>query len=143
MPVNFANSAHILAVHGVQVGTGEDITSTAKIDKLVKKALARSHIERDYKTLRFYYEDINDAAQRYHQFIAKAISLGKPLVGKALKSVIDLAGDVVTASAMPIPAPRKRFAADCARKLWNPMRRAIRCGWFPIAWALSTHSRRL
>lgn len=43
-------------------------------------------------------EDINDDAQKFYKGISNAIASGNPLVGNALESVIDLAGDVVTAA---------------------------------------------
>jgi hypothetical protein len=98
MPVDFKKDAHILAVHGVQLGDDESIKSDELIRKLVTKSLSRSHLERQYEVFGFFYEDINDEAQKFYSKIASAISSGNPLVGIALKAVIDIVGDVVTAA---------------------------------------------
>jgi hypothetical protein len=115
MSVDFTKPAHILAVHGVQTGTDDDIDSQQKIEKLTNNALARSHIERDFESIGFYYEDINNKAQKFYQLLAKAITSGKPLVGAALKQIIDLAGDVVTASANTSTA--KKIRRKLAKKI--------------------------
>lgn len=98
MSVDFKKKAHILAVHGVQLGDDESIKSDEQVRKLVKKSLSRSHLERQFEVSGFFYEDINDEAQRFYSKIASAISSGNPLVGRALKAVIDIVGDVVTAA---------------------------------------------
>jgi hypothetical protein len=98
MSVDFKNEANILAIHGVQVGEDESVKSDKQIRKLLNSALSRSHIERDYSVSGFLYEDINDEAQQFYSTIAGAITAGRPLARLALKSIVDVAGDVVTAA---------------------------------------------
>jgi hypothetical protein len=98
MSVDFRKNAHILAVHGVQLGEDESIRSEEQVCKLVTKSLSRSHLEHEFEVIGFFYEDINDQAQKFYKAIALAISSGIPLAGSAFKAVIDIAGDVVTAS---------------------------------------------
>jgi hypothetical protein len=96
MSVDFRKDSHILAVHGVQLGEDESIKCEEQIQKLVTKSLSRSHLEREFEVFGFFYEDINDQAQKFYKTIASAVSSGIPLAGPALKAVIDIAGDVVT-----------------------------------------------
>ena len=70
MSVDFRKDAHILAVHGVQLGDDESIKSDEKVRKLVTKSLSRSHLERQFEVSGFFYEDINDEAQRFYSKIA-------------------------------------------------------------------------
>ena len=98
MSVDFRKNAHILAVHGVQSGEAADINSDDQIRELVKRSLSRSHLQREFEVPDFFYEDINDNAQRFYKAIAGAILRGNPLAGRLLRLVIDLAGDVVTAA---------------------------------------------
>lgn len=98
MTVDFRKDAQVLTVHGVQVSEDKKITSDDAIRKLVNKSLSASHLQRDFDVAGFFYENINDEAQKYYQMLASAISKGKPLLGKALKSFIDVSGDVVTAA---------------------------------------------
>ncbi len=98
MPVDFRKPAHVVVVHGVQSGEDEDIKSEQQIRSLINRSLAESHIEKEFLVKGYLYEDINDNAQQLYQGIAKAITSGKPLVGKAFETVIDLVGDVVTAA---------------------------------------------
>lgn len=98
MAVDFNKPAHILAVHGVQTGENKDIRSHQLVKFLVTRALADSHLEFEFATGGYFYEDINDNAQTFYKLLAKAITSGNPLAGKAIDSVIDLAGDVVTAA---------------------------------------------
>jgi hypothetical protein len=113
MTVDITKPAHILAVHGVQIGSDEDVGARESVEKLVRKSLKRSFLDRDYEVLGYYYEDINDDAQKFYRILGKAISQGQPLVGTALKFVVDIAGDVVTASANTSTARkiRRRLAA--------------------------------
>ncbi len=98
MPVDFTKPAHILAVHGVQAGTDADVEAEDSVRKMVTRALARSHIQRDFTVNGYLYEDINDESQRFYQLIRTAITQGQPLAGQVLKRVIDVVGDVVTAA---------------------------------------------
>ena len=115
MPVDFKKEANILAIHGVQVGEDESIKSDEKIRKLLKSALSRSHIDRNYTVSGFFYEDINDEAQKFYSRVAAAITAGRPLARRALKSIIDLSGDVVTAARN----------TSTARKIRNKLRKQI------------------
>ncbi len=115
MPVDFTKEAHILAVHGVQTGSDEDITSSEKIGKLTNNALSRSHIVRDFESIGFYYEDINDDAQKFYRLLTATITQGNPLVGNSLKLVVDLIGDVVIASANTSTA--KKIRRKLAKKI--------------------------
>jgi hypothetical protein len=98
MPVDFKKPAHILVVHGVQTGEDSSIKSEQQIRALLTRSLADIHVEKDFEVSAFLYENINDDAQHFYQLIGSAITKGKPLIGKALDTVIDLAGDVVTAA---------------------------------------------
>ena len=98
MSVDFRKEAHILAVHGVQLGEDESIKSEELVQKLVTRSLSHSHLEREFEVFGYFYEDINDQAQKFYKAIASAVSSSIPLAGSALKAVIDIAGDVVTAA---------------------------------------------
>ena len=98
MSVDFRKDAHILAIHGVQLGDDKSIKSDEQVRKLVTKSLSRSHLEREFEAFGFFYEDINDEAQKFYSKIGSALLSGNPLAGKALKAVIDITGDVVTAA---------------------------------------------
>lgn len=98
MAVDFRKPAHILAVHGVQTGESQDVRSDQQIRALVTQSLNQVHVEKEFDVRGYVYEDINDQAQSFYQTLGKALTAGRPLMGKALKSVIDLAGDVVTAA---------------------------------------------
>ena len=86
MSVDFRKDAHILAVHGVQLGEDESITSEEQVRKLLTKSLLRSHLERDFDVFGYFYEDFNDQAQKYYKAIASAVSKGIPLAGFGLES---------------------------------------------------------
>ena len=98
MPVDFRKPAHVVVVHGVQTGEDQDIESDRQIRSLINRSLLDSHVEKDFLVKGYLYEDINDDAQKLYQLIGKALTSGKPLVGKALATVIDGAGDVITAA---------------------------------------------
>lgn len=51
MSVDFRKNAHILAVHGVQLGEDESIKSEEQVGKLVTKSLSRSHLEREFEVV--------------------------------------------------------------------------------------------
>ena len=67
MAIDFKKDAHILAVHGVQLGVDEGIKSEEQIRKLVTKSLSRSHLERQFEVFGYFYEDINDQAQKFYK----------------------------------------------------------------------------
>ena len=115
MPVEFRKEAHVLAVHGVQVSDDASIKSDDQIRKLLNRSLSRSHLDRQFEVLGFFYEDINDEAQEFYSKIASAILSGNPLAGRVLKSVIDIVGDVVTAARN----------TSTARKIRNLLRKRI------------------
>lgn len=94
MAIDFSKPASIIVVHGVQGGDNKKIKTAQNIDKLVRKSLESAHIERDYQLVPFLYEDDNDQAQKLFSSITSAVTSGKPLVGRALKYLIDYAGDV-------------------------------------------------
>lgn len=98
MTINFKKPAHILAVHGVQTSEDGDIDSDQQIRELLVRSLADSHLNKDFLVKGYFYEDINDNAVRLYKRIATALTSGQPLAGKALQTVIDLVGDVVTAA---------------------------------------------
>lgn len=99
MPIDFRKPADILVVHGVQTSEDGKIESDKQIRALVNRALNESHIiDKQFEVRGFFYEDINDRAQRFYQLIGKALTAGRPLEGKILETVIDLVGDVVTAA---------------------------------------------
>lgn len=98
MTVNFNNPAHILVVHGVQTGEDKNIESDRQIRALINQALSENHVEREFLVKGYFYEDINDDAQQFYKYLSRALTGGNPLTGKALNTVIDLAGDVVTAA---------------------------------------------
>lgn len=98
MPVDFKKPAHILVVHGVQTGEDADIKAEQQIRALMTRSLAEMHVEKEFDVKGYLYENINDEAQDFYKLIGTAISAGKPLIGKALDKLIDLAGDVVTAA---------------------------------------------
>jgi hypothetical protein len=115
MAVDYNKEPHILAVHGVQTGEDSQISSGDSIRKLVTKSLNNSNLDRNFDVPGFFYEDINDDAQKYYKALASAITRGKPLVGKGLKSIIDVSGDVVTAAKN----------TSTAKKIRNKLRKQI------------------
>ncbi|GGX89225.1 hypothetical protein GCM10007160_15730 [Litchfieldella qijiaojingensis] len=98
MAVDFNKPAHVLVVHGVQVGEDEGIQCDRQIRALIAGSLAANHIDRDFVVRSYLYENINDRAQAFHQALARAVTSGKPLAGRSLELVIDAVGDVVTAA---------------------------------------------
>lgn len=98
MSIDFAKPPHIVVVHGVQTGEDEDIGSEDQVRALVKQALAQNHVERDFRVKGYFYENINNDAQKLYRTVARALTAGKPLAGKALDTLIDLVGDVVAAA---------------------------------------------
>lgn len=98
MPVDFRKPAHILAVHGVQTSENDDIQSEQQIRTLLTRSLADIHVEKEFDVRSCPYEDLNDNAVRLYKTLAGALTSGQPLAGKALKTFIDLAGDVVIAA---------------------------------------------
>ena len=115
MAVDYNKEPHILAVHGVQIGEDSQITSDDSIRKLVTKSLNSSNLDRSFDVPEFFYENINDDAQKYYKMLASAITKGKALTGKTLKSVIDISGDVVTAAKN----------TSTAKKIRNKLRKQI------------------
>lgn len=97
MTVSFRKDAHVLVVHGVQRGSAQDIALDVAIERLVRSALARSHLERPFTVSQYVYEDINDNSLRLFDLIARAVLRNKPIAGRALREFIDLAGDVLIA----------------------------------------------
>ncbi|QOC22729.1 hypothetical protein IC757_00745 [Wenzhouxiangella sp. AB-CW3] len=97
MSVDLAKAPHIVVVHGVQRGSGMNIELDETVCALVDRVLRQSHISEDYTVDQYVYEHKNDQhpTVRLAQFIARAISRGRPLAGRALSEAIDLAGDVV------------------------------------------------
>ena len=116
MPIDFKKPADILVVHGVQTSEDGKIESDKQIGQLVQRALNESHIiDKEFDVRGFFYEDINDKAQEFYQLIGKALTAGQPLAGKALETVIDLVGDVVTAAKN----------TSTAQKIRNQLRKEI------------------
>ncbi len=97
MAVDLAKPPHIVVVHGVQRGSGMNIKLERSVRTLVDRVLKQSHITEDYAVRQYVYEHKNDAhpSVRLAKLIARSISRGRPLAGRALSEVIDLAGDVV------------------------------------------------
>jgi len=99
MTIDFRKPAHILVVHCVQTSEDGKIECDKQIRLLMNRALAENHVvDKEFDVSGFFYENINDEAQKLYKYIASAVSSGKPLQGKVLHAVIDLAGDVVTAA---------------------------------------------
>lgn len=120
MAVDFRKPAHVIVVHGVQTGEDSDIECEQQIRALLTRSLANIHVEKEFQVKGYLYEDLNDKAQRFYKLIASAITTGKPLVGKALDTLIDLVGDVViaadnTSTASQIRAGLKDFILDSYR----------------------------
>jgi len=108
MAVDFRKPAHIVVVHGVQTGEDEGIDSDDRIRTLINQSLADIHVEKEFLVKGYFYEDINNEAQKLFNYIARAITANKPLATKALKFVIDTAGDVITAAKNTSTAHRIR-----------------------------------
>ena len=98
MPVDFKKPAHILVVHGVQTGEDKDIEAAQQIRTLVTRSLSDCHMEKDFVVKGYLYENINDKAQNFYKKIGSALTRSTPLAGNALKTFIDLVGDVVIAA---------------------------------------------
>ncbi len=97
MSVDLAQPPHIVVVHGVQRGSGMNIALDETVAALIDRVLQQSHITEDYTVRQYVYEHKNDEhpTVRLARLIARAISGGRPLAGRALTEAIDLAGDVV------------------------------------------------
>ncbi len=98
MPVDFRKPAHIVVIHGVQTGEDADINCEEQVRTLINQSLADIHIDKEFDVRGYHYENINNDAQEFYRRIARAITASKPLAKRALKVVIDLVGDVVTAA---------------------------------------------
>jgi hypothetical protein len=98
VPVDFKKPAHILVVHGVQTGEDKDIEAAQQIRTLVTRSLSDCYMEKDFVVKGYLYENINDNAQNFYKKIGSALTRSSPLAGKALKTFIDLVGDVVIAA---------------------------------------------
>jgi hypothetical protein len=108
MPVDFRKPAHVLAVHGVQTSENSEIQSEQQIRRLLVRSLADIHVDREFDVRGYLYEDINDNAVRFYKTLTGALTSSQPLAGKALKTFIDLAGDVVIAAKNTSTAHRIR-----------------------------------
>jgi len=108
MTVNFKKTAHILAVHGVQSGGDAEVNAKERIQKLVSKSLATSHLSRKFEVQEYLYEGINDNAQKLYERIGKALLKSVPYAGMVLPAGMDLVGDVVTASLQTSTAAKIR-----------------------------------
>ncbi len=116
MSVDLAQPPHIVVVHGVQRGSGMNISLDETVRALVDRVLEQSHITEDYAVRQYVYEQKNDEhpTVRLAQLIARAISRGRPLAGRALKEAIDLVGDVVINARDSSTADRIRAGlTDC------------------------------
>lgn len=89
---------HFVVVHGVQLGSDKDIQSAEQIKKLIQNTLNNIPTNKEFETLSVKYEDDNDEAQQPYQCLLKALTLESPLIGNALNQIIDIVGDVITAS---------------------------------------------
>jgi hypothetical protein len=99
MTADQKKTAHIIVVHGVQSGNNAQVTTHKRIEALLKASLEAVQLKKEYEVIGYLYEDMNDKAQKVYQRIGKAIATGRPLVGDALHSIIDIAGDVITSAA--------------------------------------------
>jgi hypothetical protein len=88
---------HFIVVHGVQTGTDDDIESDQQIRALLVKCL-KGKPNYPYDVLAVKYEDINDSAQRPSQWLLKILTKGSPLKRAISRKILDIIGDVFTAS---------------------------------------------
>jgi hypothetical protein len=92
---------HFIVVHGVQTGTDDDIESDLQIKKLIQKQLDKDITNKDkkvFKVIGVTYEDINDKAQRPYQWLLEGLAKSTPLTSLLLSRIVDVVGDVLTAS---------------------------------------------
>ena len=66
-------------------------------------------MEKDFVVKGYLYENINDNAQNFYKKIGSALTRSTPLAGNALKTFIDLVGDVVIAAKNNIMPKRKKL----------------------------------
>ena len=92
MPVNPTKPRTVLVVHGVQVGSDEELEHDKKLDELLRRRLG--NIPLSVKTELYRYENLNDAAlKKFNRLIG---IIAKTKVGAILaKTTLDVVGDVV------------------------------------------------
>jgi len=97
MPVRLTRPPHILVVHGVQRGSSASVKLDKAVRTLCDRVLKASHVSEDYDVRQYVYEDQNDAhpSVKLAKALTGAISKGRPLSGLALRTAVDLVGDVV------------------------------------------------
>lgn len=102
MGVDFDKPPRVLVVHGVQRGTNDDLDQDQVIAGLVNRSLAATGVTRQFDVRLYKYENINDEAQNTVQLLTKlllgALGVGAPLAALASETVIDIVGDVISAS---------------------------------------------
>ena len=99
MAVDLTKPPRIIVVHGVRLGSGASIDCAGAVERLLRQALSRVHVERPFETRQYVYEDLNNDAQEVAQMVSGAILRSRPIARKALERAIDLVGDVVIAAA--------------------------------------------
>lgn len=92
MPVDPTKAVKILVVHGVQIGSDEQLNQDKDIDELVRSRLGG--IALNYEVDMYKYEDIADQAQNKIRRLSKAI-INSPLGAKLTDAMLDLVLDVV------------------------------------------------
>jgi hypothetical protein len=90
---------HFIVVHGVQLGSDDDIHSADQIKHLIQNTLDDIPTQKEFETIGVKYEDENDEAQQPYQWLLKALTLKNPLLSNVINKITDIVGDVVTASA--------------------------------------------
>ena len=102
MSVDFRKPPRILVVHGVQKGGNDELDQHEVIKGLVNRSLMRTGVSREFDSALYKYENINDEAQDTVKLLSKlllgALGVGAPLAALASDTVIDIVGDVISAS---------------------------------------------
>jgi len=97
MPVNLNNPPHVLVVHGARRGSASKVRHDRAVTRLISNALATSNISEDFTVRQYVYEQKKDRhpTVRLGKLLGAALIRGRPLVGLALATTVDLVGDVV------------------------------------------------
>lgn len=92
MAVDPSKKKIILVVHGVQLGEDNEFDQDEVIEDLVRSRLGDTHI--DFGVDLYRYENLNDAKLNKLKKLSRFI-MSSPVGSILLKSIIDIAGDVV------------------------------------------------
>ena len=97
MPVDLMAPPRIIVAHGVELGTSADQKQFKDIEDLVTRALNAHGLQKEFASVQFPYEDINDKAQTVAALVLRALTAEIPLADSLVSMVVDIVGDVAGA----------------------------------------------